>query len=77
MRYMPKVTFALTLHQYNQIRLLVRVLWPNQILDRNELCRRLVLDGADVMLAQLSADKVHENLLEPGCEPTARERSIA
>jgi hypothetical protein len=43
------VTFEVTHHQCNQLRALGRTLWPDRVLDHNEVCRRVLLEGADLM----------------------------
>jgi hypothetical protein len=64
------VTFELTQYQLNQIRRLGNQCWP-QNLGRDELCRRLLLDGCDALLIRehFSFDQEHPRLLEPACTP--------
>jgi hypothetical protein len=76
MRRTLTVTFELTPYQNNQIKLLGRILWPDQSLSRDELCRRLLLDGCDGMIEH-SASQHHEHLLEPACLPTVNAEAPA
>ena len=61
------VKFELTMHQNNQLRALGRALWPDLNLDRNEVCRRVLLDGADRRMVRSDG----ERLLEAFCQPEA------
>jgi hypothetical protein len=61
------VKFELTMHQNNQLRALGRALWPDLNLDRNEVCRRVLLDGADRRMVRSDG----ERLLEALCQPEA------
>jgi len=50
------------------------MLWPEHNLLRDELCRRLLLDGCDsLMIAEhFGFDEEHPRLLEPACSPPPR-----
>jgi hypothetical protein len=74
MKYGQSIRFTLTHYQSNQIKLLGRLMWPGQVLARDELCRRILLDTADAMFIRIDAGKRHERLLEPGREPTGTRR---
>ena len=62
------VTFELTRSQTNKIKLLGSMLWPSQNLPYPEICRRVLLDGADQRLATSSG----ERLLEAMCQPQSK-----
>jgi len=61
------INFQLTKHQVNQLKALGHKLWPDRNLSYQEICRRVLLDGADRRMARSAG----ERLLEPGCEPAA------
>ena len=61
------VTFEITHYQRNQLKALGHKLWPDRNLSYQEICRRVLLDGADRRMARSAG----ERLLEPGCEPAA------
>jgi len=61
------VMFELTKHQSNQIQALGHALWPEENLHRDDICRRVLLEGADRMLATSDG----ERLLEALCQPEA------
>jgi hypothetical protein len=61
------IRFELTKYQVNQLKTLGRTLWPAINLPCDELCRRVLLDGADRRMVR-SDD---ERLLEAGCQPDA------
>ena len=62
------IRFELTKYQVNQLRALGRSLWPAINLPCDELCRRMLLDGADRRMIRSDG----ERLLEAGCQPEAR-----
>jgi len=62
------VTFEITHYQRNQLKALGHKLWPDRNLSYQEICRRVLLDGADRMLATNS----HDRLLEACCTPSQR-----
>jgi hypothetical protein len=62
------VTFEVTHHQCNQLRALGRTLWPDRNLSYQEVCRRVLLEGADRMRGTSNGDK----LLEVVCQPSQR-----
>ena len=62
------IKFELTQYQYHQIKALGRTLWADQSFSRDELCRRVLLVGADRMLASSNGDR----LLEGSCQPSQR-----
>ena len=59
------IRYELTKYQANQLRTLGRALWPGHNLHRDEICRRVLLEGADRMLATSRSDR----LLEACCLP--------
>jgi hypothetical protein len=66
------VTFELTRSQVNKIKLLGSLLWPSQNLPYPEICRRVLLDGADCRL--VSQLPPGERLLEAACKPSPKAR---
>jgi hypothetical protein len=66
------VTFELTRSQVNKIKLLGSMLWPGQNLPYPEICRRVLLDGADRRL--VSQLPPGERLLEATCKPSSKAR---
>ena len=62
------IRFELTRSQVNHLRTLGRNLWPAINLPCDELCRGVLLDGADRLLATNS----HDRLLEACCTPSQR-----
>ena len=61
------IRFELTKYQLNQLRTLSRTLWPAINLPCDELCRRVLLDGADRRMVRSDG----ERLLEAFCQPEA------
>jgi hypothetical protein len=61
------IHFELTKYQVNQLRALGRNLWPAVNLPFDELCRRVLLDGADRRRVRSDG----ERLLEALCQPEA------
>jgi hypothetical protein len=58
------VTFEVTRHQCNQLKALGRTLWPDRNLSYQEVCRRVLLEGADRMRGSNG-----DRLLETVCQP--------
>jgi hypothetical protein len=61
------IRFELTKYQVNQLNMLGRNLWPAINLPCDELCRRVLLDGADRRMVRSDG----ERLLEALCQPQA------
>jgi hypothetical protein len=57
------VTFELTRSQTNKIKLLGSMLWPSQNLPYPEICRRVLLDGADHLLATSAHERSAGSML--------------
>jgi len=63
------IRFELAKYQVNQLRALGRSFWPAINLPCAELCRRVLLDGADRRMVRSDG----ERLLEAGCHPEGPE----
>src|SRR6516165_896152 len=57
--------FELTKYQVNQLRTLGRTLWPAINLPCDELCRRVLLDGADRRMVRSDGERSLEVLCQP------------
>jgi hypothetical protein len=60
------VTLALTSEEAKRIRKLGRELWPEEDLGLSEVCRRLLLAGADQIAVEYKNGKARR-LLEEAC----------
>jgi hypothetical protein len=68
------VTFELTRSQTNKIKLLGSMLWPSQNLPYPEVCRRVLLEGADRMRGSKD-DRLLEEVCQPSQTPSKIENS--
>lgn len=65
MKRTATVKFELTVYQSNQLRALGRVLWPEQNLSRDEVCRRVLLDGVDRRMIRSDGERLLGTLCQP------------
>ena len=59
------IRFGLTKYQVNQLRALGRTLGPAINLPCDELCRRVLLDGADRRMVRSDGERLLEVLCQP------------
>jgi hypothetical protein len=65
------VIFPLTPYQWQEIQALGEIFWPDQKLTHSELCRRVLLEGAQRMLAS-DIPGERKRLLEEACLPSPK-----